>query len=73
MPSLLGFSLKGDTFGWPGLSPPQDVGDYLDGLPGMSLGRFDESFTVYDHPLVIIFANSGRLTAEEMAELFTIS
>ena len=46
MPSLLGFSLKEDSFGWPGLNPPQDVGDYLDGLPGMSLGRFDESFTV---------------------------
>jgi 4-amino-4-deoxy-L-arabinose transferase-like glycosyltransferase len=73
MPSFLGLYLKTDSFAWPELNPPQPVADFFDSLPGFTLGRFDESFTVYDQPLVIIFANSGRLSAEEMAELFAIS
>jgi 4-amino-4-deoxy-L-arabinose transferase-like glycosyltransferase len=73
MPTLLGLHLKSDSFDWPGLDPPQAVAEFLDRLPGFNLGRFDESFTVYDQPLVIIFANKGRLSAEEMAELFAIS
>lgn len=28
----------------------------------------DESFTVYDHPHVVIFANTGRLSADTLAE-----
>lgn len=73
MPGLLGLYLKSDSFDWPGLDPPHAVAEFLERLPGLNLGRFDESFTVYDQPLVIIFANKGRLSAEEMAELFTIS
>ena len=35
-----------------------------------SVGRFDESFTVYDQPFVIVFENTKRLSAEEMLALF---
>jgi hypothetical protein len=65
-PNLLGFYLKPDTFSWPELRPPVEVADYLAGFPGLNWGRSDESFTVYDQPLTIIFRNVGRLSAEEM-------
>jgi 4-amino-4-deoxy-L-arabinose transferase-like glycosyltransferase len=70
-PNLAGLHLKHDLFGWPGLTPPPAVSAYLDSLPGLTLGRVDESFIVYDQPLVIILANEGRLTAVEMAALFS--
>jgi hypothetical protein len=60
-----------DTFGWAGLTPPTAVGDYLaETMPGLNGGRVDESFVVYDQPLVLIFRNVGRLSAGEMGELF---
>jgi hypothetical protein len=37
------------------------------------MGRFDESFTVYDQPLVIIFRNTGQLSPEQLLELFRLS
>jgi len=69
-PGLFDFHLKPDTFSWPGLEPPGLVADYLDSVPGINGGRTDESFTVYDQPLVIIFKNVGQLSVEEMAALF---
>ncbi|GMQ78563.1 MAG: hypothetical protein BMS9Abin02_1082 [Anaerolineae bacterium] len=69
-PSVLGLNLVPDPFGWPELNPPELVDAYFDELGGISLGRFDESFTVYDQPLVMIFKNQERLSAEEMAEQF---
>ena len=41
-------------------------------LPGLSFGRADESFTVYDQPLPMIFANEARLTPEQLKALFVI-
>jgi len=35
----------------------------------MNFGYADESFSVYDHPKVLIFQNTGRLSADEMHEL----
>jgi hypothetical protein len=69
-PSLFDFHFKPDTFSWPSLQPPEPVADYLESIPGINGGRTDESFTVYDQPLVIVFRNEGRLTVEEMAALF---
>jgi hypothetical protein len=65
-PGLFDFHFKPDSFGWPGLEPPEIAAAYLDSIPGINGGRADESFTVYDQPLVIIFRNVGRLTVEEM-------
>ncbi|HEX6385836.1 MAG TPA: hypothetical protein VF177_14295, partial [Anaerolineae bacterium] len=69
-PHLAGFHLIPDTFGWPDLRPPAIVADFLDSLPGVNWGRADESFTVYDQPLTIIFRNVEHKTAGEMMELF---
>lgn len=69
-PNILGINLKPDSFSWPGLQPPQRVEDYLNDLSGLNGGRFDESFTVYDQPLVIIFKNVGGLSAAEMRRQF---
>ncbi len=72
-PNLFGIHLKPDNFSWPGLTPPDRVEDYMEGLTGINLGRFDESFTVYDQPFVIVLENTKRLSAEEMLALFNIS
>ncbi len=72
MPNIFGFYLKPDSFHWPGLVAPKEVRDYLDNMPGINVGRFDESFTVYDQPLVIILKNSENLTADEMFRLFAL-
>jgi hypothetical protein len=65
-PRLLGVTLLPDTFGWPRLTPPAAVADYLQRGPTISFGRVDESFVVYDQPLTMIFRNVGRLSVEEM-------
>jgi hypothetical protein len=70
MPTLFGIRLYADRFGWPGLTPPDEVESLLIAQPTLNLGRADESFTVYDQPLLIIFQNTGHLTAEEMRGYF---
>ena len=70
MPNLFGVHLKPDSFSWPGLNPPEEVTAYFEELRGPNWGRFDESFTVYDQPLVMILKNVGQLSAEEMAAKF---
>lgn len=73
-PHLADFHLWPDRFGWPDLQPPVALVDYLnDKLPGLNGGRADESFTVYDQPLTMIFENRGRLTAEEMKQSFELN
>ena len=69
-PHLFSFNLKPDTFGWPGLQPPEFVADYLANQPGITWGRTDESFIAYDQPLVMIFRNTGQMTAAEMTAQF---
>lgn len=70
-PTLFGFSLQPNTFGWPGLTPPPAVSNYLAQSRAWSPGRADESFTVYDQPLTIIFKNTGRLPVSTLRQLFT--
>lgn len=71
-PTLFGWQLRPDTFGWPDLTPPSLIQSYLDDQPGINLGRADESFIVYDQPLTIIFENVERKTAVELQSLFTM-
>lgn len=73
MPALAGIRLFAGRFGEPGLKPPGAVTAYLAAQPTLNLGRADESFTVYDQPLLIIFENTGRLTAEGMKALFELA
>ncbi len=69
-PNLFGLSLRADTFGWPDLRPPNAVTEYFEAKSGLSLGRADESFIVYDQPLTMIFRNTGERTPEQMREAF---
>ncbi len=66
-PHIGEFHLKPDFFSWPNLRPPRAIGRYLDGLEGVTLGRVDESFTLFDQSLVMIFENVEGLSAEELA------
>ena len=71
-PSLFGVALVDDTLGRPNLpSVGNWVGGYysptLDSPPlSVNLGYADESFSVYDHPKVLIYRNTGRLDAAEI-------
>ncbi len=70
-PSLGPVTVFDDSFVWPALSPPSVL---LEGWPAagrwvLNWGPADESFTAYDHPLVLIFENRDRLSAEEMEVL----
>ncbi|MDX1686767.1 MAG: glycosyltransferase family 39 protein [Candidatus Promineifilaceae bacterium] len=69
-PTLAGLSLWPDRFGRPRLQPPPLVVDFLRAVPRLSFGPADESFTVYDQPLVIVFQNTGRLSPAEMEQRF---
>ena len=71
-PHLFGLHLKPDSFIWPALQAPPFVEAYLSAMPGISGGRFDESFTVYDQPLVTIFRKVENKTAAEMAQHFSL-
>lgn len=64
-PDLFGLAVVDDTFARPGLSRPEGLEDMLP-TPNILLGYADESLTVYDHPLVLIFRNEARLSVEEM-------
>lgn len=68
-PTLGTVALVDDTFGWPGLLPPAPLAEWQPAPITLNLGPADESFTVYDHPLVLIFENRGQLGAEEMESL----
>ncbi|GAB4267495.1 MAG: hypothetical protein Kow0080_09670 [Candidatus Promineifilaceae bacterium] len=65
--------IKPDTFGWPRLTPPEAVSRYLAQFSGLTGGRTDESFVVYDQPLTMIFQNTGHLTVDEMRARFDLS
>ncbi len=55
-----------DTFAWPGLTRPAALEGWQPAPVTMDLGPADESFTVYDHPFVLIFENADRLSAAEL-------
>jgi cytochrome c oxidase subunit IV len=71
-PGFFGFHLIPDTFSWPGLRPPDQVVAYLSNVRGVNWGRADESFTVYDQPLTIIFQNVRDKTSAEMRQMFEL-
>lgn len=68
-PTLGSLSIQDDTFAWPHLKAPDGLAEWKPTRFSLNLGPADESFTVYDHPLVMIFENRGRLGAAEMEEL----
>lgn len=72
-PNLLGVTLIPDSFRWPGLTAPPSVEAYLSQGSELPMGRFDESFTVYDQPLVIIFQNKDKLSTQQLLEQFQLT
>jgi YYY domain-containing protein len=60
-PQLLGISFVDETFARPGLPAPGKLAGFTPSPVTLSLGHADESFTVYDHPKVLIFENVGGL------------
>ena len=65
-PTLLGVSFVDDTLGRPVLPAPLKLQQHIAAPLPLSLGYADESFSVYDHPKVMIFRNTGRLDAAEI-------
>ena len=69
-PNLYGAALVDETFARPDLPEPRfPVTDAAAraAFP-VSLGYADESFTVYDHPKVMIFSNVSRLSPGDISE-----
>ena len=64
-PHLGTVAFFGDPFAGAGLTIPDEV------IPnsGIDLGWLDESSSVYDHPLVLIFANFSRLSVEDLRRI----
>ncbi len=63
---MAGWEITPDLFAWVGLEVPETVQAYYDHSSRWRGGRIDESFVVYDQPTVMVFVNTGRLTAAEM-------
>ncbi len=55
----------------PALPIPTLLQDWQPSPIDIGLGRADESFTVYDHPLVLVFRNVARLSPEQMLARIT--
>ncbi len=66
-PCLLGVCLMDDPVSAAGLDRPAMLEAWIE--RGLSLGPADSSFTGYDHPWVLVFANTGRLTEESLRSL----
>lgn len=65
-PSLFGVGFVDDTLGRPNLPAPHLLQAHIAAPLALNMGYADESFSVYDHPKVLIFQNTGRLGAPEI-------
>ena len=63
-PELLGLGFVDETFGRPGIAEPAAARPVRTSRLSLNLGFADESFSVYDHPKVLIFENVARRDAE---------
>ena len=67
-PNLLGITFIDDTFKRPNLPSPIQPKPADGNMFEINLGYADESFSVYDHPKVMIFANRQHLTYADLTE-----
>ncbi|HCU80308.1 MAG TPA: hypothetical protein DGN60_03985 [Chloroflexi bacterium] len=65
-PSFFGISLRGDPIGSAGINLRDDKKHY-DHMHRSVVA--DESFTVYDHPLVLVFYNESKLGYDHMMDV----
>ena len=63
-PELLGVEFVDETFRRPDLPEPVIATGAESTSVGLGLGFADESFSVYDHPKVLVFQNRSHLTQE---------
>ena len=63
-PTLAGFSFVHETFARPDLPVPVGLDTFEPAARSLQRGFADESFSVYDHPTVMVFRNAARFDAE---------
>ena len=66
-PTLAGVSFVHDPFTAAGLERPESVPGVETGPLALDLGYADENVTNYDHPLVLVWENTGRLSEAEIS------
>ena len=71
-PQFLGVNIVNDTFARPRLPVPEGVMGGSKKTFDLNFGYSDESFTVYDHPLVLIFSNEKRLSVADIESLIEV-
>jgi len=69
-PQLFGLRIVNDTFEDPHLPRPRLLAEQESRQKRVNLGRADESFTVYDHPMPLVFRKTRQLSRGELLELF---
>lgn len=67
-PNLLGLAIVDNSFG---VSTPISLSALGSPPVVLDIGAVDESFTVYDHPLVLLFKNRLRLDSAQLARAIT--
>ncbi|MBI4339874.1 MAG: hypothetical protein HY680_07960 [Chloroflexi bacterium] len=65
-PHLLGVTFADDPFSRAGVARPAGLERFTPGGLVLDLGYADENVIDYDHPLVLVFRNTGRLSANEI-------
>jgi hypothetical protein len=69
-PELWGVRVVNDTFVDPRLPRPKLLAEREATQRRIDLGRADESFTVYDHPMPLVFRKTTQLSRQELLDLF---
>ena len=72
-PNLFGLSFVDDTFGRPDVPEPASLRAYEPSRLTLGLGFADESFTVYDHPKVLVFRNEKGYDAASIERLIQVA
>ena len=68
-----GITFYEDPFARVNLQQPHGFSEPEDGFLVLRMGWADESFSVYDHPNVMIFENTGEMSADEIFAAIGIS
>ena len=69
-PKLFGVELVDDTFSDPRLPVPALLAEGRAERQQVYLGRADESYSVYDHPMALVFAKTEQFSRDELLALF---
>ena len=72
-PRLGGVALSDNTFSRPGLPNPDKASLFEKNHIVMNLGFADESFSVYDHPKVMVFKNQERFSADALVNTIKLA